>query len=763
MPDTVAVTVYDRTGVALAWVGRPSDVGVSERLIRPLGLFRRPPRRSDSGSSTFCRFSPPISAASARSPPSTCCRPRRRRQPFRRVGTCSRRRSGRPRCGRGGKAPAIDRAKTRFCSTHPAASRSSRSRCRRPMLSSARRAWRRRVVASVLVIIAITGPPADRTGARSPRRGDDGARVSRGRRAGRSLLLAAAFVIVGVALAIELGRRPPPSALLLVGGADVATAIALLAGPVRAVAHRTARAPAEHGSIADDFPGAAAACRCRGRDHSRHVRARCCRASSIPSTVDLRHFSLHPWNVARLALLTGILACHSAALWTCTLILSAALARWRIGPSPGLRIRILLIWIAPSVAMAAFATFREWTLPALGLVLSASACAVAALSAIATGRVVSPHDRRRADPGVVRGVSPAGASAVPVGRLLRRRGDANAHRVAVRGPGAAVLPDAAGTLDRSARRNRRGAAHTRERRSARLRGASRAPEDSRQRNERRRRARLFRVESNRARARASDVGGRALQRGRRAASADSHWNLPEYSGTAQAPQIEALRRANGTSSAKPPRSAPTSAACCTRRGRSAPPPRPMRRRRPVGTIVVHVLVFDYRTLPFITSQNPYFEVFRPTQGGAPREGTTGSEVEVAIYGWSLAAVYNSPHAAWSIGDDLFARIYDPARRPFWTTVQTSDGRYRVFFSNDRVFIYAIGYRTLTPLRSSRPPRRVDDAVGCVLRAGARSARPASRAWRARVRVWAARCCARFARASIGSCFSRSCWRRSFRC
>ena len=52
---------------------------------------------------------------------------------------------------------------------------------------------------------------------------------------------------------------------------------------------------------------------------------------------------------------------------------------------------------------------------------------------------------------------------------------------------------------------------------------------------------------------------------------------------------------------------------------------------------MHVL-FDYRTLPFITSQNPYFEVFRPANGAAPREGTTGSDVDVAIYGWSLGTI-----------------------------------------------------------------------------------------------------------------------------
>jgi signal transduction histidine kinase len=114
----------------------------------------------------------------------------------------------------------------------------------------------------------------------------------------------------------------------------------------------------------------------------------------------------------------------------------------------------------------------------------------------------------------------------------------------------------------------------------------------------------------------------------------------------------------------------------------------------VGRIIVHLL-FDYRTLPFITSQNPYFELFRPAEGSTPREGTTGSDVDVAIYGWSLGTIYSSSRATWPISDALFARIYDPARRPFWTTIATATGRYRVYFANDRTAIYAIGYRALT--------------------------------------------------------------------
>jgi signal transduction histidine kinase len=114
--------------------------------------------------------------------------------------------------------------------------------------------------------------------------------------------------------------------------------------------------------------------------------------------------------------------------------------------------------------------------------------------------------------------------------------------------------------------------------------------------------------------------------------------------------------------------------------------------RILGSIVLHI-VPDYRTLPFITSQSPYFEVFR-TQGGAPREGTTGSEVEIAIYGWGLTPIYASGRAAWPITEDLFARIYG-SREPFWTDLVRGNTRWHVYFSNDRNGIYALGYPALT--------------------------------------------------------------------
>ncbi len=126
---------------------------------------------------------------------------------------------------------------------------------------------------------------------------------------------------------------------------------------------------------------------------------------------------------------------------------------------------------------------------------------------------------------------------------------------------------------------------------------------------------------------------------------------------------------------------------CVPQGPGQPP-------RMVGTIVVHVGL-DYRTLPFITSQIPYFEVFRPAGGATPREGAAGSDVDVVIYGWGLGPIYTSRRVAWPITDDVFAKLYQPSRAPFWTTIRRGGDRYEVYFSNDRLFIYAIGYPALS--------------------------------------------------------------------
>jgi signal transduction histidine kinase len=678
-PDAIAVTIYDRTGVALAWIGRSSDVGVSGRLTGPSAFFvTRSPlglrlvhvlpilesdqRRLGSVVAEHA-LSPAPATAAITSTPYVLDTP---------VGPASLR----TRAEGAGDRP----REHAFLLRSPSGETLVEVSLSPDTLDNARRTWRRHVAAMLLWIVGLSvllliGPVLDRR-ARATTAGD-----FLGATAASLLLLAAASSVIGVALAIELGRRPPPSALLLLGGATTAAAIALLAGPV--VRLRIALR-ARRRNVGDATAGFVV----------RQLLAGIAVAAVLvvfelllprvvdPVTADLRRFSLYPWYARRLALLTGVLACHATALWTCTLILSAALARWRVSGAPGARIRILLMWIGPSVAISVIAPIRGWSLPALGLILSAVTCAIAALMA---SRVVVWYRHTTV-----------------ASRIL-------ALFAAFLLPALLLYP----SVDYYAERAMRALVESRY--------ATQAQQYSQTLQERLTEARAeidalealpalvmeqpvepvpcertqsaYFVWSRTALARARLTSAVELYNAAGACVSRFALNLPEYSGTAQAPQIEAASCQWDVFGEAAPFGADERRMLHAARQicASAPGQAP----RVVGTIVVHVLVFDYRTLPFITSQNPYFEVFRPTDGETPRQDAPGSEVEVAIYGWSLAAVYNSPHAAWSISDDLFARIYDTARRPFWTTVETSSGRYRVFFSNDRVFIYAIGYRTLT--------------------------------------------------------------------
>ena len=108
-----------------------------------------------------------------------------------------------------------------------------------------------------------------------------------------------------------------------------------------------------------------------------------------------------------------------------------------------------------------------------------------------------------------------------------------------------------------------------------------------------------------------------------------------------------------------------------------------------GTIVVHVML-DYRALPFISSQSPYFEVFRTEAGGA----ADTREIDLVIYGWGLLPIYAS-ESAWPIDDALFHRIY-AARDGFWWTLDNAERRSHVYIANDRAGIFLVGYPAFSP-------------------------------------------------------------------
>ena len=678
-PDAVAVTVYDRSGVALAWVGRPSEVRDSERLSGPSAFFvvysalglrlvhtlpilGADQRRIGSVAAEHV-LSPAPETPSSDYVLETPLGPASLRTRVEGAGD-------RPRenafllHGPGGE-PLVD------VSMSPAE------------LAAGRREWRRGVIAAVLAILGLTvlllvGPLLDR------RASAQNAREFLTATTAALALLVAGFGIVAVAISIELGGKPP-GALLLVGGLTITSVVALLAGPVVRLriglrAHRRTTADAPAGFFGRQVLAGIAV------SVVLVAFARLLPRTVDPATVDLRHFSLHPWNGPRLALVTGILACHAAALWASTLILSGAVARWRIVPVLGLRIRILVAWIAPSILIAAIARIQDWTLPTLGLILSATICAVAALS---TARVVVWY-RHATEAGRILALfavflAPALLLYPSVDYFAER-----AMRTLVASQYAVQAQRYSQTLqDRllEARYEIDDVLPTY------VNGEMPAASEGTQSGYD---PRAYLVWSRTVLARERLTSAVELYNADGALASRFALYLPEYSGTAKAPQIEAADPCQwdvfgeaAPFGAQERRLLHAARQICTAAAPGEPP-------RPIGTIVVHVLVFDYRTLPFISSQNPYFEVFRPAERGAPREGTAGSEVEVAIFGWSLAPVYNSPHAAWSINDQLFSQIYDPARRSFWTTIATNDGRYHVYFSNDRVFIYAIGYRILTP-------------------------------------------------------------------
>ena len=309
--------------------------------------------------------------------------------------------------------------------------------------------------------------------------------------------------------------------------------------------------------------------------------------------------------------------------------------------------------------------------------------------------LVPPHDGRGADPRAVRGVSAAGAARLSVGALLRRALDAAARsrratpskrcstrrrcRIGCRKrwreidalPG---LPDlvagAAGAADGAA-------AH---------------------------RHRVPAVEPDRAGARAADQ--RPSSSTTPAARCVSRFalNFPEYTrrradarDAAQLP-VGRVRRGAALRRAR-------SATCCTRSAASA-----SNGARDRGTIVVHV-VFDYRTLPFITSQSAYFEVFRHAGDAQPARRHAGRRSRVRhLRLGSDGDLHLRPGGVADRRRHVRAHLHRRAQ-PFWTVLRKQRHRYNVYFSNDRLFIYAIGYPRPDRVRSPRAPRRADDARG----------------------------------------------------
>ena len=394
-----------------------------------------------------------------------------------------------------------------------------------------------------------------------------------------------------------------------------------------------------------------------------------------PAAVDLRHFSLHPWTAARLATLLGVLLAHAAVLWAGALACAVAIARWRLPRSWSSRhVAAATLWVLPIVVVAVIGLRRGWPIPVSAVLLGAVACAAAALLA---PRLVSWYRR-----------------ATVASRIL-------ALFMAFLLPALLVYPSVTFFSERSMR-------HLVETRYAveamrhpqtlqeRLRQAldeidaiPNLPDvvldAARTTAETPRTDTAFRIWSQTALARERLTSNLEIYNAKGVLVSPFALGFPRYTVAAQATETpqgcdwQVFGEALPFAGLQERNTLHAQRSVCVDGG------------APVGVLVVHV-VFDYRTLPFITSQSAYFDVFSPSGAGSPLEGQPQGDVEFTVYGWGLTTIYSSTQDAWPLDQQTFERIYrTPDRQPFWTVFHKRDVNYNVYVANDRQFIYALGY------------------------------------------------------------------------
>jgi signal transduction histidine kinase len=695
-PNEIAVTIYDSaSGLARAWTGTPSDVP-PDRIAGAASLFviqtslglrlvhLQPIMTAEGGRVGSVATEHVLSPAPAASPIApaefTIQTPLAPATVLTRVYGAGE--------GEGSRAGAVPlRA--------PTGELLAEAQIDPADLRRSRHEWRRRVCAAMLVIIGITlvllvGPLLDRRATR-----DAFARVDvdavRSSSSGREPLpyvratLAALLLMIGggalwfVAVGTVHGGWPPAPAIWLIAGSTAAAVISLLAEPVVRLraAMRKRRYTLAEASL--QFVVwqlvAGVACTALILGFQRILEA----IVTPVASVDLRHFSLYPWTAPRLVFLASIVALHLAVLWGATLLLVSAVARWRLSRRMlTTRVAVVGLWMAPAAVVALVAAAREWPVSSLAVVLSALACGMAAFSAPR----VSGWYRR----------------ATVVARIL-------ALLLAFLLPTLLLYP----SMDYFAERTTRELIQTQY--------AVQAQNYVQTVQQRMREARyeidrlpdlLDLVRSDHASTSETSASNAAY----------AVWRQTVLARERLTSSVE-LYDVNSKLVGEPfslnvPQSTPTppqgTSGCGWDEFAEVAPVGAEERRmlhaeRKIctmgvdgiptvhGAIVLHV-VLEYETLPFITSQNPYFEIFRRANA-EPREDTPGANVEVAIYGWSLQPLYTSGSSAWPITDDLFRRIY-ASRDPFWATATAGGVNHRVYFSNDRARIFAIGYPVLTP-------------------------------------------------------------------
>ena len=671
--DTVAITIYDAAHVARAWAGRPSDLPadrISDKAAlfvtrAPLGLrlvYVQPIVDATSrhvGSVAAESTLAPTPASAVLTPPEFLLP-----DPITPV-------SVRMRFDSGGE----ETTPGAFLLRSPSGVAVAEGSVALDAIHQARQAWRAVVGGQLLACIAVTcclliGPLLDRrAAARDPRTFVVSTVAASALLLIAGLLLHTSFVVAG-------GSAPGMPGTVVLGGVTAAALAALWAAAAARLrlqfrgVRRDPAAAQVRWILWQLGAGVLAALILL-------LAARVTAAIVDASTIDLRHFSLHPWNTTRSALLGGLLAVELAAVWAATLVMAAAPSGWRV-PWRRWSTRGLLItaWVLPTAIAVPILTVRGVPLAPAGLLF---ACAVCAVAAVASRRMVVWYRH-----------------ATAVARIL-------ALFVTFLVPALLLYPSINFMAERATRRlittqySSEAQNHLRHLQALTLRARNEIDADPGL-------ASLVTAPPDPSDPAAFSAGAFAVWRRtslnyERLTSAIELYdrsgelvsrfglNFPEYTGGAQESRSSTSCQWSPLFGEAQPFGSEERNMLHAERGVCD-------HGEIVGTVVVHVML-DYRNLLFISSQSPYFELFRASESRAPGEGMPGSDVDVAIYGWGLDPIYSSARIAWPIDEALFQRIYHRNREPFWADIERSDGKYRVYFSNDRFFIYAIGYPALT--------------------------------------------------------------------
>jgi signal transduction histidine kinase len=393
------------------------------------------------------------------------------------------------------------------------------------------------------------------------------------------------------------------------------------------------------------------------------------------TTLDLLHFSLHPWDQARVALLVGLIVAHATVFTCCVLVLRTAALPWRVARH-NWRIRLLTwsCWVAPLLLWQS----RLHVSAARQLPLLVAVIAVIVL----TGQATRLRTRFRRGSQAFRLMLLTLGLVIPAltfyPTMMELSGDAKSQLIETRYAPEAInqqqtvlmqVTDSLGEIDAFP-----GLADL-----IAARPSADTPESPADR--------AFQVWQTTALAMYPVTSSVELYAADGRLVSRFAFNLPDDL-TANPPRSEE-RSCNwdvfgevATFFAEERRVLHAGRAIC---GPGA---------QRLGSIIVHAMV-DYENLPFISSENPYLELLRPSDP-LRSEGVTGRDVEFAFYGWSRSSLFASSEPAWQLDDAVFARA-TASREPFWSVLRRGSDRWDVYLLNDRSGIYALGYPVISAL------------------------------------------------------------------